>query len=118
MGDIVMDQFLQMSIVSMILGAICCVIATMGNAGDVPSFWKIYLKRISPVLIMFALIFAFLSAILYVKHDKYQEFCRAVDDGYVIYLDGEEVDPECLNLESYYSSAEIDEENHTVLISK
>lgn len=47
-------------------------------------------------------------------------FYKAIDAGYMIYIDGQEVEAEHLNLESYatYTGTHIDNDNQLILIDK
>ena len=48
---------------------------------------------------------------------QYNAFYNAVDSGYVIYINGQEVEPEHINLNECWLQATVDNDNQVILVS-
>lgn len=100
-----------------------CVITILAGIGVVAyAVWnECYLTRAkASMMLALGLLLVLVGIALGVCWKQYNAFYNAVDAGYTIYIDGQEVEAEHLNLDSYatYTGTHIDNDNQLILIDK
>lgn len=84
------------------------------------SFWKDIKEAKATICIILGFTLVLLGFAFIYSRSLRINFYRAIDAGYTIYIDGQEVETEHLNLDSYatYTGTHIDNDNQLILIDK
>lgn len=102
------------------MNTILFILACMSFIGAFVVFWfglklnSVYKEALILWLVMFLVV---LGIWLTVARDKRINFYAAVDAGYTLLVDGQEVEPENLDLERYYAQAHIYDDNQVIVIT-
>lgn len=97
-----------------------CVITILAGIGVVAYavWWECYLTRAkASMMLALGLILVLVGMAMGVCWKQYNAFYNAVDSGYVIYVNGQEVEPEHINLNECWLQATVDNDNQVILVS-